>query len=119
LKVSPEALSVTSRSSPGRGQAFLTLEGEIGPLDIPAMREKVSAALEGEPHDLVVDMRGVWALCQEAVALLAGARARQRSLQRQLTLVFAAESATDRAMKAAGLQGRFTTVRRVPDWHAL
>lgn len=110
---------MSTHGSPSRGQAFLALDGDIGPSDVPALWEKLSAALEGEPHDLVVDMRRVWGVCQEAVALLAGIRARQRSLHRQLTLVFPAESATDRALTVAGLQGRFTTVRQVPDWRAM
>jgi hypothetical protein len=110
---------VSSHGSHSRGQAFLALDGDLGPAEIPALREKLSAALEGEPHDLVVDMRQVWGVCQEAVAVLTGVRSRQRSLDRQLTLVFSADSATDRALSAAGMQGRFTSVRQVPTWHAL
>jgi len=105
--------------APQTGQAFLTLHGKIGEPDLPALRRHVSAALAGQPHDLIIDLRGVWELCDDAVALLAGIGSRQRSCHRMLTLVFAAGSATDRALHAHGDLHRFTTVRAVPEWTAL
>ena len=76
---------MTGRSRPSRGQPILTLDGALTPFEVPALRRKVSGALEGELHDLVVDLRLVWVVCREALAVLSGANARQRSLHRQLT----------------------------------
>jgi hypothetical protein len=91
-------------------ESTIELHGAITPLDVPNMRRRLSAALEGEPHDLMVDMRGVWDLCPKALAVLVGAHSRQRSLHRKLTLVMGLGSATERALVAAGMQGRMPTV---------
>ena len=101
--------------SPVHGHSFLTLAGDLGPVDVPWMTQEVSRALEGEPHDLVIDMRGAYRVSPEALALLTSVRSRQRSLNRHLTLVIDLGSPTDRALQAAGLQGLFLTVRRVPN----
>jgi hypothetical protein len=100
----------------GGGQAFLTFHGKIQEPDVPALRRHVSAALEGQPHDLVIDMRDVWSLCDEAVAVLAGMASRQRSQRRVLTLVFSAGSPTDDALRRTRKASRFNTVRSIPNW---
>jgi hypothetical protein len=103
----------------GQGQAFLKFHGQIREPDVPALRRQVSAALEGQPHDLVIDMRDVWSLCDEAVAVLVGMASRQRSQRRVLTLVYAAGSPTDDALRASRLGSRINTVRSIPNWNPL
>lgn len=101
-------------SSPAQGHTFLTLSGDLGPVDIPWVRQQVSRALEGEPHDLVIDMREAYNVSRETLAMLTGIRARQRNLNRRLTLVIDVDSATDQALHAAGMNGLFLVVRQVP-----
>jgi hypothetical protein len=108
-------IGVDSHRGPTQGQSFLTLAGGLGAEDVPWARELVTRALEGEPHDLVIDMRGAYDVCREALALLAEFRTRQRTLNRHLTLVIDRDSAADRALQAAGLRGLFLTVRHVPN----
>jgi len=81
------------------------------------MQRRIGAALDGEPHDLVIDLRGVWAFSSEAVSVLVGAASRQHAQERHLTLIYAAGSPIDTALKSAvGGRGAFTTVWAIPDW---
>lgn len=75
-----------------------------------AMRRAVLEALAGRPRDLVIDLREVDYLSKPGLALLVGARARQRARRQRLTLVCASDSATAQALSRSGMRGAFTTV---------
>lgn len=79
-------------------------------LSVRGMRQGILAALEGRPHDLVIDMRGVDHLTNQGLALLLGVKARQRSRQQALTLVCGLDSATEQAMSRNEMKRSFTTV---------
>ena len=79
-------------------------------LSVRGMRQGILAAMEGRPHDLVIDMRAVDHLSNRGVALLLGVRARQRSRQQTLTLVCGVDSATEQAMSRNGMKRSFTTI---------
>jgi anti-anti-sigma regulatory factor len=81
---------------------------EPGPGHSPAsLRRAVMGRLEGPPRDLVIDLRTVDTMTNSDVAVLVGARARQRARQRRLTLLFDQHSVTDHALSRAGLRGSF------------
>jgi hypothetical protein len=71
------------------------------------MRVQILAALEGAPHDLTVDMRAVRALSSQAFAVLAGAKAWQKSRNRRLTLICSKQSPTAFSLARTGMHGRF------------
>jgi anti-anti-sigma factor len=75
-----------------------------------AMRRTILDAMAGSPRDLVVDLRGVHAMPDAAVALLVGVSARQRARRRGLTLVCSPGSVTERALRRTGLTRAFTIV---------
>jgi len=79
-------------------------------LSVRGMRQGILAALEGRPHDLVIDRRGVDHLSDQGLALLSGVKARQRSGQQALTLVCGLDSATEQAMSRNEMKRSFTTV---------
>ncbi|MGZ4572946.1 MAG: STAS domain-containing protein [Actinomycetes bacterium] len=80
---------------------------------VQTTRRNVLEALAGRPHDLVIDMRSVDQLSNPGLALLVGVRARQRAHQRGLTLVCGPDSGTEQALSRSGMQGGFTTARKV------
>lgn len=83
---------------------------EPGPGHSPeSLRRAVLAGLSGPPRDIVLDLRTVDRMTNPDVAVLVGARARQRARQRRLTLLFERHSVTDQALGRAGLRGSFTT----------
>lgn len=95
----------------------LSLSGPIGTGEIPGVQRRIAAAVDGEPHDLVIDLRGVWAFSPEAVSVLVGAASRQHARGQHLTLIYAAGSPIDTALKSVvGDSGSFTTVWAIPDW---
>jgi hypothetical protein len=114
LKVSAGGVIDVSYQGHSQGHTFLTLSGDLGSVDVPWVRQQVSRALEGEPHDLVIDMRGTYNVSREALAMLTGARTRQRNLNRQLTLVIDVDSPADWALRSTRLHDRFLVVRRLP-----
>jgi anti-anti-sigma regulatory factor len=73
-----------------------------------AMRQTILDAMGGFPRDLVVDLRGVHAMPDAAVALLVGVSARQRARRRGLTLVCLPGSVTELALRRNGLARAFT-----------
>lgn len=79
-------------------------------LSVRVMRQTILAAMEGQSHDLVIDMRAVEHLSNRGMALLLGVRARQRSRQQTLTLICGSNSATEQAMSRNGMRQSFTTV---------
>ena len=93
------------------GQSFLALEGSLDAVEAAGLRDKLMLASRGEPHDVVVDLRGVCAISPTALAALVGARARQKSVNRELTLIYRSGSVTDQALAHAGMRGLFLTVR--------
>lgn len=96
---------------------LLSLSGPIGAGEIAGVQRRIGAALDGDPHDLVIDLRGVWAFSSEAVSVLVGAASRQHAQEQHLTLIYAAGSPIDTALKSAvGDSGAFTTVWAIPDW---
>ena len=78
-----------------------------------AMRRTVLNGLTGQPHDLVIDLRDVDHMSNQELAVLVGARARQRARHQTLTLVCGPGSGTEQALSRTGMRGMFTTVRRI------
>ena len=74
------------------------------------MRRAILEAMEGAPHDLVLDMRALAVMHDTGVALLIGVNARVRARRRLLTLVCAKGSPTEQALTRAGLTRVFTLV---------
>jgi anti-anti-sigma factor len=93
------------------GQSFIALDGSLDDGGTAELRDRLSAAAQGTPHDLTIDMRGVSSISHGALAVLVGARSRQKSLDRQLTLIYRSGSVTEQALRLAGMQARFLTVR--------
>lgn len=91
------------------------LVGDIGPADASFMRARMLAALEGPPHHLTVDMRGVRSLSIQAIGVLVSARARQQSRDRRLTLVCSQRSPTAHSLNRAGMRGKFLILSAAPD----
>jgi anti-anti-sigma factor len=107
---------MASLNSPARrgGASLVTLTGDLGAANVPAIRTTMSTALQGQPHDLVIDMRQVHRMSLEAVAVLVAAKTRLKSLNRRLTLVCAEGSPTDHALGEAGMHGQFVLVPTIP-----
>jgi anti-anti-sigma regulatory factor len=80
-----------------------------------AMRQTVLNGLTGHPHDLVIDLRDVDHVSNQELAVLVGARARQRARHQTLTLVCGPDSFTEQALSRAGMRGMFSTVRRIEE----
>jgi len=74
------------------------------------MRRSILVAMEGSPHDLVIDLRAVAVMTDTGLALLVGVNARQRARKSALTLVCAKGSATEQALTRRGLTRVFTVV---------
>jgi len=103
--------------APSRAETLLSLSGPVGTGEIAGLQRRIAAALDGEPHDLVIDLRGVWAFSPEAVSVLVGAASRQHAHEQHLTLIYAAGSPIDTALKSATRgSDSFTTVWAIPDW---
>ncbi len=79
-----------------------------------SLRDTVLAAMTGRPRDVVLDLRAVGSMTHPELAVLIGARARQRARKRRLTLVFDPRSATDDALSRAGLHPSFVTASSIP-----
>jgi anti-anti-sigma factor len=77
------------------------------------MRRTVMDGLAGRARDVILDLGSVDSMSNPGVAVLVGARARQRARLRRLTLVFGRHSATDDALSRSGLRESFATVRTV------
>jgi anti-anti-sigma factor len=67
--------------------------------------------LTGPAHDLVIDLTAVSSMDNAGVAVLVGARARQRARRQGLTLIYGRGSATDQALSRTGLTGIFAGQR--------
>jgi anti-anti-sigma regulatory factor len=80
-----------------------------------SMRRTVLNGLTGHPHDVVIDLRDVDHLSNQELAVLVGARARQRARNQTLTLVCGPESGTEQALSRAGMRAMFTTVSRIEE----
>jgi anti-anti-sigma regulatory factor len=78
-----------------------------------SMRQTVLNGLTGHPHDLVIDLRDVDHVSNQELAVLVGARARQRARHQTLILVCGPGSGTEQALSRAGMRGMFTTVSRI------
>jgi anti-anti-sigma regulatory factor len=79
------------------------------------MRRTVLNGLTGHPHDVVIDLRDVDHLSNQELAVLVGARARQRARHQTLTLVCGPESGIEQALSRAGMRAMFTTVSRIEE----
>ena len=78
------------------------------------LRQDILGAMEGEPHDLVIDLRQVVHLPSAGLAALVGVQARQRSRRKSLTLVCGERSGTQMALAGSGMKGDFRTVAEIP-----
>ena len=78
------------------------------------LRQDLLAAMAGEPHDLVIDLRQVVHLPSTGLAALVGVQARQRSRLKSLTLVCGERSATEMALTGSGMKGEFKIVTEIP-----
>ena len=78
------------------------------------LRQDLLAAMAGEPHDLVIDLRQVVHLPSTGLAALVGVQARQRSRLKSLTLVCGERSATEMALTGSGMKSEFKIVTEIP-----
>jgi hypothetical protein len=69
---------------------------------------------------LVIDLRAVSEVCDEAVALLAGVASRQSAERKRLTVVVAQDSVVEECLRRSPtLVQSAVTAHEVPDWVAL
>jgi anti-anti-sigma regulatory factor len=99
----------------GRGKSLVVLTGDLGGANASRMRVQILTALEGAPHDLTVDMRGIQALSSETFAVLVGAKAWQKSRKKRLTLICPRLSPTASSPARTGMHGRFLTAWDPPE----
>ena len=84
----------------------------VGAADSPTkLRSAVMDSLTGPAHHLVIDLSAVNSMDNAGVAVLVGARARQRARHQGLSLIYGRGSATHDALARTGLHGAFTRQR--------
>ena len=103
-KASPT--TVSTGSGPASAQPPLILV--VGANDTPCqLRSAVVQSLGGPAHHLVIDLTAVRSMGNEGLAVLVGARARQRARRQGMSLIYLRGSVTDHALSRAGLRSAF------------
>jgi anti-anti-sigma regulatory factor len=78
------------------------------------LRQTLMEATAGTPRHVIIDLRQTDDISAQALAALIGVRSRQIAKQRELTVVCAPGSDTERALGWTGMRERFTTVSQLP-----
>ena len=102
--VPPTTATTVSVAAPGQPPLVLV----VGANDTPRqLRSAVMQSLAGTAHHLVIDLTAVRSMGNGGLAVLVGARARQRARHQGMSLIYTRHSATDQALSRAGLRGAF------------
>ena len=103
-KSPPTTLPTGSGAASAQPPLVLVVGADDTPLQL---RSAVMQSLGGPAHHLVIDLTAVRSMGNEGLAVLVGARARQRARRQGMSLIYIRDSVTDHALSRAGLRSAF------------